>query len=66
MCSKICILLFSYRKHEWDKHGTCAATLEVFNSQKKYFGKALELYQHVDLNRYVNKLDDLPFISNSF
>ncbi|XP_064270103.1 ribonuclease T2 isoform X3 [Passer domesticus] len=37
-------------KHEWDKHGTCAATLEVLNSQKKYFGKAIELYQHVDLN----------------
>ncbi|XP_058692210.1 ribonuclease T2 isoform X3 [Poecile atricapillus] len=37
-------------KHEWDKHGTCAATLEILNSQKKYFGKALELYKHVDLN----------------
>ncbi|NWT19284.1 RNT2B Ribonuclease, partial [Vireo altiloquus] len=35
---------------QWDKHGTCAATLEVLNSQKKYFGKALELYEHVDLN----------------
>ncbi|NXK47858.1 RNT2B Ribonuclease, partial [Chauna torquata] len=40
----------SYRKHEWEKHGTCAATLQVLNSQKKYFGKTLELYQHVDLN----------------
>uniref|UniRef100_A0A8D0F7P3 Uncharacterized protein n=1 Tax=Strix occidentalis caurina TaxID=311401 RepID=A0A8D0F7P3_STROC len=37
-------------KHEWEKHGTCAATLQVLNSQRKYFGKALELYQHVDLN----------------
>ncbi|NWZ25790.1 RNT2B Ribonuclease, partial [Asarcornis scutulata] len=37
-------------KHEWEKHGTCAATLEVLNSQKKYFGKTLELYQHVNLN----------------
>ncbi|XP_072783267.1 ribonuclease T2 isoform X2 [Taeniopygia guttata] len=37
-------------KHEWEKHGTCAATLEALNSQKKYFGKAIELYRHVDLN----------------
>ncbi|NXC94896.1 RNT2B Ribonuclease, partial [Certhia familiaris] len=34
-------------KHEWEKHGTCAATLEVLNSQKKYFGKALDLYQQI-------------------
>lgn len=65
MCSKICLLLFSYRKHEWEKHGTCAAILEVLNSQKKYFGKALELYQNIDLNGYVNQLNDLAFISNS-
>ncbi|NXE51590.1 RNT2B Ribonuclease, partial [Casuarius casuarius] len=38
-------------RHEWEKHGTCAATLQILNSQKKYFGKALELYQHLDLNR---------------
>ena len=49
-------MLTSYRKHEWEKHGTCAATLEVLNSQKKYFGKTLELYQHVDLNGYVSEL----------
>ncbi|NXA53129.1 RNT2 Ribonuclease, partial [Nothocercus julius] len=40
-------------KHEWDKHGTCAATLQILNSQKKYFGKALELYKQIDLNRCV-------------
>ncbi|NWV38916.1 RNT2 Ribonuclease, partial [Grantiella picta] len=49
-------------KHEWEKHGTCAATLEILNSQKKYFGKALELYQHVDLNGCAHDL----LISKSF
>ncbi|NXI25351.1 RNT2 Ribonuclease, partial [Sterrhoptilus dennistouni] len=49
-----------YRKHEWDKHGTCAATLEVLNSQKKYFGKALELYQHIDLNGHLLKAGIKP------
>uniref|UniRef100_A0A8D0G708 Uncharacterized protein n=1 Tax=Sphenodon punctatus TaxID=8508 RepID=A0A8D0G708_SPHPU len=38
------------RKHEWEKHGTCAATVEPLNSQKKYFGKTLELYEKLDLN----------------
>nr|pir polyU-preferential ribonuclease (EC 3.1.-.-) CL1 - chicken (fragments) [Gallus gallus] len=36
-------------KHEWEKHGTCAATLPILNSQKKYFSKTLELYQLVNL-----------------
>ncbi|NXD08664.1 RNT2B Ribonuclease, partial [Nothocercus nigrocapillus] len=54
-----------YRKHEWDKHGTCAATLQILNSQKKYFGKALELYKQIDLNRCVSELLGLPPISNT-
>ncbi|KAI1240739.1 hypothetical protein IHE44_0009180 [Lamprotornis superbus] len=45
-------------KHEWDKHGTCAATVEVLNSQRKYFGKALELYQHIDLNGYMTAIKE--------
>ncbi|XP_077203884.1 ribonuclease T2 isoform X2 [Paroedura picta] len=47
-------------KHEWDKHGTCAATLESLNSQKKYFSKALELYEKLDLNSYLVKLGIKP------
>uniref|UniRef100_A0A670I6D7 Ribonuclease T2 n=1 Tax=Podarcis muralis TaxID=64176 RepID=A0A670I6D7_PODMU len=38
------------RKHEWEKHGTCAAMLESLNSEEKYFSKALELYKRIDLN----------------
>ncbi|KAG9472228.1 hypothetical protein GDO78_020661 [Eleutherodactylus coqui] len=38
-------------KHEWIKHGTCAATLSCLDSQHKYFSKGLELYSSVDLNR---------------
>lgn len=41
----------SFRKHEWEKHGTCAAQLDVLDSEKKYFGKSLELYQFLSLNR---------------
>uniref|UniRef100_A0A2K6C846 Ribonuclease T2 n=1 Tax=Macaca nemestrina TaxID=9545 RepID=A0A2K6C846_MACNE len=38
-------------KHEWEKHGTCAAQVDALNSQKKYFGRSLELYRELDLNR---------------
>lgn len=41
----------SHRSHEWQKHGTCAAQLDALNSQKKYFGGALGLYQQLALNR---------------
>ncbi|XP_061480359.1 ribonuclease T2 isoform X2 [Rhineura floridana] len=47
-------------KHEWDKHGTCAASLESLNSQKKYFGKALDVYKKIDLNSYLLKIGIKP------
>uniref|UniRef100_A0A2K5I9M9 Uncharacterized protein n=1 Tax=Colobus angolensis palliatus TaxID=336983 RepID=A0A2K5I9M9_COLAP len=40
-------------KHEWEKHGTCAAQVDALNSQKKYFGRSLKLYRELDLNRWV-------------
>ncbi|XP_069788427.1 ribonuclease T2-like isoform X2 [Narcine bancroftii] len=47
-------------KHEWQKHGTCAATLESLNSQKKYFSKALELFKNINLNSVLEKFNILP------
>ncbi|XP_078086416.1 ribonuclease T2 [Mustelus asterias] len=47
-------------KHEWQKHGTCAATLESVDTQKKYFSKALELYQSINLNSVLVKFGILP------
>ncbi|XP_051869168.1 ribonuclease T2-like [Pristis pectinata] len=47
-------------KHEWQKHGTCAATLESLDSQKKYFSKALELFKQLDLNSVLEKANILP------
>ncbi|XP_070589941.1 ribonuclease T2 isoform X1 [Erythrolamprus reginae] len=47
-------------KHEWEKHGTCAAELEALNSQKKYFQKALELYRKIDLNSFLSKVGIKP------
>ncbi|KAJ8791532.1 hypothetical protein J1605_020628 [Eschrichtius robustus] len=47
-------------KHEWEKHGTCAAQLEALNSQKKYFGKSLDLSKELALNSTLQKLGITP------
>ncbi|XP_067845481.1 ribonuclease T2 [Heptranchias perlo] len=47
-------------KHEWQKHGTCAASLESLDSQEKYFSKALQLYQKLDLNSALKKFNISP------
>ncbi|XP_045400682.1 ribonuclease T2 [Lemur catta] len=50
-------------KHEWDKHGTCAAQVEALDSQRKYFGKSLALYQKLDLSSVLLKLGITPSIN---
>ncbi|XP_004601125.1 ribonuclease T2 [Sorex araneus] len=47
-------------KHEWEKHGTCAAQLDILDSEKKYFGKSLELYKALALNSVLQKLGIKP------
>ncbi|XP_076355401.1 ribonuclease Oy-like isoform X2 [Tachypleus tridentatus] len=41
----------SFWKYEWEKHGTCAAVVPDFNSQKDYFSMALKLKFHYDLSK---------------
>lgn len=50
-------------KHEWIKHGTCAAELECMNSQHKYFTKGLEMYKKLDLNSALVKFGIVPSTS---
>ncbi|KAL6487535.1 hypothetical protein MHYP_G00041610 [Metynnis hypsauchen] len=50
----------SFWKHEWQKHGTCAAKDEDLNSQHKYFSKALELYHKLDLDGALKKSQIVP------
>jgi len=37
------------RKHEWDKHGTCAMTQPSLNSELKYFSAGLNLSSKFNL-----------------
>ncbi|KAG8506021.1 Ribonuclease T2, partial [Galemys pyrenaicus] len=50
-------------RHEWDKHGTCAAQLDALNSEKKYFSKSLELFKALALNSVLQKLGIKPSVS---
>ncbi|NP_001351883.1 ribonuclease T2-A isoform 4 [Mus musculus] len=50
-------------KHEWVKHGTCAAQVDALNSEKKYFGKSLDLYKQIDLNSVLQKFGIKPSIN---
>ncbi|XP_027795300.2 ribonuclease T2 [Marmota flaviventris] len=50
-------------KHEWEKHGTCAAQLDALNSERKYFGKSLALYKQVDLNSMLLKFGIKPSVN---
>ena len=43
-------LFISYlRKHEYEKHGTCAASLEGFDDEHEYFQRALDLRDKHDM-----------------
>ncbi|KAK2853013.1 hypothetical protein Q7C36_008214 [Tachysurus vachellii] len=50
----------TFWKHEWTKHGTCAAQEEAMDSQHKYFNKALELYHKLDLDGVLKKSNIVP------
>ncbi|KAF4089996.1 hypothetical protein AMELA_G00044640 [Ameiurus melas] len=50
----------AFWKHEWTKHGTCAAHAEAMNTQHKYFSKALELYHKLDLDSVLKKSNIVP------
>ncbi|XP_013372862.1 PREDICTED: ribonuclease T2 isoform X2 [Chinchilla lanigera] len=50
-------------KHEWEKHGTCAAQVDALDSEKKYFGKSLVLYKQIDLTRMLQKFKIEPSIN---
>jgi len=53
-------------KHEWDKHGTCAASLPALNSEHKYFAKGLEFNREWNLTKILESSEITPSHSNSY
>lgn len=50
----------NFWKHEWEKHGTCAASLETLNSEHKYFSKGIELNKMWDLAKVLEGAGIVP------
>ncbi|XP_071454497.1 ribonuclease Oy [Hetaerina americana] len=47
-------------KHEWEKHGTCAASLPELNSELKYFQKGLEWVKNYNLSSILSQAGISP------
>lgn len=47
-------------KHEWLKHGTCAAMLQALDTENKYFGQGLAWLQQYTMNGLLAKSNILP------
>lgn len=47
-------------KHEWNKHGTCAAVLPPLSTEQKYFAKGLALLQQYDMKNVLASANILP------
>ncbi|XP_012271266.1 ribonuclease Oy [Orussus abietinus] len=55
----------SFWKHEWDKHGTCAAVLESLNTELKYFQKGLDFLDLYDMKNTLAKASIMPGMVHS-
>ena len=51
------ILIFSSRKHEYEKHGTCAASIKGFEHEHDYFQRTLEMRDKYSIERYYINID---------
>ncbi|EFN78569.1 Ribonuclease Oy [Harpegnathos saltator] len=51
---------YSFWRHEWDKHGTCAVTIKDLNSVFKYFHTGLKLLDTYNMIDVLAKANILP------
>ncbi|KAL4710593.1 hypothetical protein ACJJTC_003229 [Scirpophaga incertulas] len=51
---------YSLWAHEWSKHGTCAAVLESFNSEFKYFSKGLDFLKQYNMTHILSQSGIVP------
>jgi len=46
---------YSFWTHEWEKHGTCAADMEVLRGEYNYFATSLKLHERFNLVSLLSK-----------
>lgn len=47
-------------KHEWEKHGTCAAVLAPFHSEDYYFGQGIAWFQTYAMGKLLSRSGIIP------
>jgi ribonuclease T2 len=53
-------------KHEWLKHGTCAASIDQLGTQVKYFTVGIDFWQKFNLYEALKQAGITPSLSNSY
>jgi ribonuclease I len=53
-------------KHEWQKHGTCAAQLEPLDSELNYFSKGIEFFDLHDMSGILAQSGIVPTSSKTY
>ncbi|XP_031833190.1 ribonuclease Oy [Nomia melanderi] len=51
---------YSLWKHEWEKHGTCAAVLPELSNEQKYFEEGLALLSQYDMKNVLAQANIVP------
>jgi len=51
---------YDFWTHEYEKHGTCAETLEALSTEYKYFEKTLEIHEDMDIINSLMKSGIMP------
>jgi len=52
--------LYSFWKHEWEKHGRCASILPELNSELKYFKQGLEMLNKFNIAEILKESGIVP------
>jgi ribonuclease T2 len=47
--------MYGLWKHEWKRHGTCAATLPTLDTESKYFDQGLKWINQYDMSNILSK-----------
>jgi len=53
-------------KHEWEKHGTCAALDEHFSSEMLYFNQGIQWANKYQLSDYLSKSNIIPSLISQY
>lgn len=52
--------------HEWEKHGTCAKTLDLLSDEQKYFSHSLDLLNNYHIGKALAKNNIVPSDTKSY